>query len=88
LSRAGDQVQATIIAPVSSHGQTVIPQGSKLFGSIKSLERLGLGLKQVTAKIHYQFDTIQFLDGEMMEVLRNWKRSREEAGSPSITQPS
>ena len=68
ISRVGDQVEATIIARVCSDGQTVIPQGSNLLGSIESLERFGFGLRQVTAKIHYQFDTIRFLNGETMPI--------------------
>jgi len=64
ISHAGDQIEGTIIAPVSLAGQVVVPQGSRLIGSIESVKRFGLGLKHVTAAIHYRFHTLQFLNGE------------------------
>src|SRR3954469_13920067 len=39
LSHAGDRIEATIIAPVSLAGKVVVPQGSRLIGSIESVKR-------------------------------------------------
>ncbi|HKU53142.1 MAG TPA: LssY C-terminal domain-containing protein, partial [Nitrospira sp.] len=68
ISHPGDQIEGTIIAPISLAGQVVIPQGSRLIGSIERVKRFGLGLKQVTATIHYRFHTLQFLNGEAIPV--------------------
>ncbi len=68
ISHPGDQIEGTIIAPISLAGQVVVPQGSKLIGSIERVKRFGLGLKQVTATIHYRFHTLQFLNGEAIPV--------------------
>lgn len=68
LSRPGDRVEGTIIAPVSLDGRIVIPQGSTISGTVQSTERLGLALKHVTASIRYRFDHIDFSDGKMMPV--------------------
>jgi hypothetical protein len=45
ISHTGDEVEARTIAPVGSRGQILVPQGSKLFGSVESVKRYGLGLK-------------------------------------------
>src|SRR6266478_12376 len=42
-SRAGDPVSAVLIAPVLSNGQVILPEGSLLSGTIKSVQRVGLG---------------------------------------------
>jgi hypothetical protein len=68
ISHPGDLVEGTIIAPVSVAGQVVVPQGSRLIGSIESVKRFGLGLKQVTAAIHYRFHTLQLLNGEAIPI--------------------
>ena len=49
LSHTGDQVEGRTIAPVGLRGQILVPQGSRLFGSVESVKRFGLGLKQITA---------------------------------------
>ena len=59
ISRVGDQVEGSTIAPIAFRGQILVPQGSKLIGSVDSVKRFGLGLKQVTARIHYQFHTLR-----------------------------
>jgi len=68
ISHSGDLVKGTIIAPISVAGQVVVPQGSRLIGSIESVKRFGLGLKQVTAAIDYRFHTLQFLNGEAIPI--------------------
>jgi hypothetical protein len=68
ISHPGDQVQGTAIAPVSFHGQILVPQGSKVIGSIESVKRFGFGLKHVTATIRYQFHTLQLPSGNAIPV--------------------
>ncbi len=58
ISHSGDPVEATIIAPVSVHGRILVPQGSKLFGSVTSATAIGLGLKHSTASISYGFHAL------------------------------
>ena len=64
ISHTGDQIEGTTIAPIGFRGQILIPQGSRLLGSIESVERFGFGLKQITAKIHYNFHTLQLPSGD------------------------
>jgi LssY C-terminus len=63
ISQTGDRVVATEIAPVYFGGKILVPQGSRLIGSIETVERLGFGLKQVTATIRSQFHTLQLPNG-------------------------
>ncbi len=68
ISQTGDPIEGTAIAPVCLHGQILIPQGSKLIGAIESVERFGLGLKRITAKIHFQFHTLRLPNGDSIPV--------------------
>ncbi len=68
ISYTGQQVKGMTIAPIAVGGQILIPQGSGLIGSIETVKPLGLGLKQITASIHYRFDTLQFPDGNAIPI--------------------
>src|SRR6202035_2445510 len=63
ISHPGDPIEATIIAPVSVDGRILVPQGSRLLGSITNATAIGLGLKHATASIAYGFHTL-LLPGE------------------------
>ncbi len=52
-----------MIAPVFVEGRLLIPQGATVSGVVESVERLGLGLKHLTAALEYAFDTVQLPDG-------------------------
>jgi hypothetical protein len=39
-----------------------------VFGSIESVKRFGIGLKHVTASIHYQFHTVQLTNGDTIPI--------------------
>lgn len=58
ISHSGDPIQATIIAPVSIHGRILVPQGSKLLGSVTDATAIRLGLKHSTASISYRFHAL------------------------------
>ena len=62
ISHSGDPIEATIIAPVSVQGRIIVPQGSRLLGSITDATALGLGLKHSTASIRYGFHTLLLPD--------------------------
>jgi LssY C-terminus len=68
ISHRGDPIEATIIAPVSVEGHIVVPQGSKLLGSIANAVALGLGLKHSLASLAYAFHTVQLPSGVTLPV--------------------
>jgi hypothetical protein len=42
VSHAGDQVEGSTIAPVSFRGQILVPQASRVLGSVENVQRFGL----------------------------------------------
>jgi LssY C-terminus len=68
ISHSGDPIEATIIAPVSVHGRILIPQGSRLFGSVTDATAIRLGLKHSTATISYGFHALLLPDGAAIPV--------------------
>ena len=62
-SRAGDPVSAVLIAPVLSNGQVILPEGSLLSGTIKSVQRVGLGFIHENAALDLEFSSITPPDG-------------------------
>ena len=68
ISHRGDPIEATIIAPVSVQGRILVPQGSRLLGSITDATALGLGLKHSTASIRYGFHTLLLPDDKAIPV--------------------
>jgi hypothetical protein len=68
ISHRGDAIEATIIAPASVHGQMLVPQGSKLLGSIATATAIGFGLKHSTASIAYSFNTLRLPSGAEIPV--------------------
>lgn len=68
ISHSGDPIEATIIAPVSVRGRIVIPQGSRLLGSITNVTAVRLGLKRSTASVTYRFQTLVLPDGTAIPV--------------------
>ncbi len=68
ISHPGDSVEGTIIAPVLLDGRLVVPQGSTVSGVVDSVQRLGFGLKHLTASIRYSFNTLRLPDGEIRPI--------------------
>jgi hypothetical protein len=68
ISHPGDAIEATIIAPVSLDGIILVPQGSRLLGSIVNATSIGFGFKHSTASITYGFHTLQLPDGAEIPV--------------------
>jgi hypothetical protein len=68
ISHMGDPIEATIIAPVSVHGRILVPQGSRLLGSVTNATAIGLGLKHSTATISYGFHELLLPDGGAIPV--------------------
>jgi hypothetical protein len=68
ISHTGDPVEATVIAPVSIDGRILVPQGSRLLGSITKATALRFGLKHATASIGYAFHTLLLPDNAAIPV--------------------
>ena len=67
-AHAGDPIEATMIAPVSIEGRILIPQGSRLLGSIANATAIGFGLKHSTASITFGFDVLELPNGTRVPV--------------------
>ncbi|MCU1293514.1 MAG: hypothetical protein JWP08_2364 [Bryobacterales bacterium] len=63
ISRPGDLIEATVIAPVYENDRLVVPQGAVLSGVVESVDRLGLGIKHPTASINFRFTSLKMPDG-------------------------
>src|ERR1035438_3316315 len=57
-SRAGTSVSAVLIAPVRADGETVLPAGSVVSGSVKRAARGGLGIRHETASLDLEFNQV------------------------------
>ncbi len=68
ISHRGDPIEATIIAPVSVGGRILVPQRSRLLGSVTDVTAVGLGLKHSTASVTYGFQTLVLPDGTAIPV--------------------
>ena len=68
VSHVGDRVEGTVIAPALLQERVLIPQGVTITGVVASVERLGLGLKHLTAAIEYRFDTLRLPDGKLIPI--------------------
>ncbi len=68
ISQTGDPIEGITIAPVVLRGQILVPQGSKILGSVESVTKFGLGIRQVTAGIHFRFDALQLPNGEAISI--------------------
>lgn len=68
-SVVGQPVTAVLIAPVIAEtGETLLPAGSSLEGTVKHVTRVGLGLVHETAALDLEFNEIRLPDGEHVPV--------------------
>jgi LssY C-terminus len=67
-SRASSPVSAVLIAPVMLDGETLLPAGSVLAGIVKSVTRVGYGLRHETAGLDLAFSQITPPDGEQLTI--------------------
>lgn len=61
-SKAGQPIEALVVAPVLVNGLVAIPAGSKLLGRLTDVKRVGLGFLHERASIQIQFDELA-IDG-------------------------
>ena len=82
-SKVGSLVSAVLIAPVTNDDETILPEGSTLAGSVKSVGRVGLGIVRETATLELQFDQVTLPDGESFPIsvrLEEVENGREHVG--------
>ncbi len=68
-SRAGDPVNAVLIAPVVAGGETILPAGSLISGRLRSVQRVGLGFIHELAALNLEFTGITAPNGESVPLL-------------------
>ncbi len=67
-SKPGSEVRATLIAPVRVNGDTLLPMGSTVRGTLSEVKRIGWGLKNLRASMRVDFDTVQLPDGTSHDI--------------------
>lgn len=70
-SHRGDRVDGVLIAPVKVAGETVLPAGTLVHGTVKSVRRIGLGILREAASLDLTFDSIVLPGGTTLPV---WSR--------------
>jgi hypothetical protein len=67
-STPGSPVSAVLIAPLVIEGETVLQAGSSLTGRVKSVTRVGFGLRHETAGLDLEFSQVTSPDGETIPI--------------------
>jgi hypothetical protein len=67
-SKPGMPVKAVLIAPVHAAGGTLLPAGSIVSGTVKSVTRVGLGIVHETARLDLQFRKVVLLNGKVIPI--------------------
>lgn len=68
ISRKGDPVRATVIAPVVADGMLLAPAGSVFYGAVAGVRSVGLGLRRERAHLDIAFDRMEMPDGSSYPV--------------------
>ena len=63
-SRPGTQVKGLVVAPVRSEGRVVVPSGSVVRGTVKHVNRVGLGFVRESAKLVLDFTELELAGGQ------------------------
>ena len=67
-SRAGSPLSAVLIAPLIMDGETGLQAGSILSGSVKTVTRVGFGIRHETAGLDLEFNQLISPDGEKIPI--------------------
>ncbi len=65
-SRAGDPINAVLIAPLIVGGEVMLPAGSLVSGKLKSVQRVGLGFVHELSALDFEFASITTPGGETL----------------------
>jgi hypothetical protein len=68
ISKQGDRVEATLIAPVMDGNRVVMSAGSTVSGEVSLAKKLGWGIRRSTAALEYRFHTLELPDGRALAV--------------------
>jgi hypothetical protein len=80
VSRPGDWISATIIAPVVAEDQQILLDGATISGQVENVQALGFGLEHGIARIDFRFDSMTLSDGRKFPIvtrLREVENARE-----------
>jgi LssY C-terminus len=67
-STPGSPVSAVLIAPVTRGGETVLQAGSTLSGTVKTVTRVGFGVRHETAGLDLEFNQLTPLEGNALPI--------------------
>jgi LssY-like putative type I secretion system component LssY len=67
-SAPGSPISAVLIAPALVDGETILPAGSTLSGTLKAVTRVGLGIRHETAGLDLEFKQLILPDGESIPI--------------------
>jgi hypothetical protein len=67
-SSQGSPISAVLIAPVTVDGETILQSGTILSGRVKSVTRVGLGVRHETARLDLEFSRFTPPDGETIPI--------------------
>ena len=67
-SKRGDSIQALIIPPACPQPVNPFPAAATLYGNVRTVHRVGLGLIRETARMQLDFTELRFPDGEKFDI--------------------
>jgi hypothetical protein len=88
-SHVGSPVNAVLIAPLMLDGREILSPGMMFSGQIKSVTRVGYGVRHETASLRLEFDHLILPDGERMPMASQVIRvdnGREKVNSSGLIQ--
>src|SRR5689334_12873488 len=67
-SKTGAPIQAVLIAPVAVDGETLLPAGTPVSGTVKSVKRVGWGIVHETAALGLDFNRLTLEEDDALPV--------------------
>ncbi len=67
-SKPGTLIRAVLIAPVTAGDKLVAPSGAVVTGEVKSVHKVGFGIRHETAELTLGFDQIEFPNGDSIPI--------------------
>jgi hypothetical protein len=89
VSKPGESIEATLIAPVMDGERVAIPAGSTISGEVVLVKKLGWGVKRSNAALGYRFHTLELPDGGATAIqtkLVHVETARENVDAQGIVQ--
>ena len=75
-SPAGTEFTATVISPLEIDGQSIIPQGSVVRGTVRRASAVGFGLRHERATLELAFQEYELADGTVTHSELAWSSLR------------